>query len=173
VAIANDSTYGHDVTRKQRAEGSSYVQVRESILRSPIYPDPNTDQGHHTVRTSIKVGANVLDSIAEGQRLNLPLRAFTGARAVEPLLTVASSNVMVESVKLAEDASGDLIVRLFEACGDRAVASLTANFAFRSVALVNLLEVELADQAQLTSATGNELRLELRPFKIATLRFKR
>ncbi|MEY4366932.1 MAG: hypothetical protein RLZ28_347 [Actinomycetota bacterium] len=173
VTIANDSTYGHDMTRKQNAAGSSYVQVRESILRSPVYPDPNTDQGHHTVRTSIKVGANVVDSIAEGYRLNLPLRAYKGARAVEPLLTVASSNVMVESVKLAEDNSGDLIVRLYEALGDRTVASITPNFEFTSVAMVDLLENEVASQDARAVQDSGEIRLEMRPFKFATLRFRR
>lgn len=173
VTIANDSTYGHDITRQQRAEGGSYIQVRESILRSPVYPDPNTDQGHHTVRTSIKVGANVVDSIAEGYRLNLPLRAHKGARAVAPLLTVASSNVMVESVKLAEDASGDLIVRLYEAIGDRTVASLATNFDYKSVALINLLEGEVDSQGSLAVKGSGEIELELRPFKFATLRFRR
>jgi alpha-mannosidase len=171
VTIANDSTYGHDVTRKQLENGRSYVQIRESLLRSPVYPDPNTDQGQHTVRTSLKVGSNITESIAEGFRLNLPLRRHLGAKPVEPLLSVANSNMVVESVKLAEDQSGDLIVRLYEASGSRTAAVITPNFDFKTVTVTDLLENELPTSKSLLTTDSGTLQLELRPFKIVTLRF--
>jgi len=173
VTIANDSTYGHDVTRKQSPEGGAYTQVRESILRAPIYPDPTTDQGQHKLRTSIKVGSTVVDSIAEGFRLNLPLRRHVGANSVESLIVVANPNVVIEAVKLAEDDSGDLIVRLYEGTGDRTVADISANFKFDEVCLVDLLERKAENQSHISSSETGKMRLELRPFKIATLRFSR
>ena len=171
VTIANDSTYGHDVTRKQKAEGGSYTQVRESILRAPIYPDPNADQGHHVVRTSIKVGTNVVESISEGFRMNLPLRNHTGENPVKPLIVVANSNVVVEAVKLAEDGSGDVIVRLYEGTGDRTLAKISVNFEYENLVLVDLLERETQNQGILMNSQDGKIHLELRPFKIATLRF--
>ena len=173
VTIANDSTYGHDIIRKQSPEGGAYTQVRESILRAPIYPDPTTDQGQHKLRTSIKVGSTVVDSIAEGFRLNLPLRRHVGANSVEPLIVVANPNVVIEAVKLAEDDSGDLIVRLYEGTGDRTVADISANFEFDEVCLVDLLERKAENQSHISSSEAGKMRLELRPFKIATLRFSR
>jgi len=173
VTIANDSTYGHDVTRKQRLEGGSYTQVRESILRAPIYPDPTADKGQHKVRTSIKVGSNTVDSIAEGFRINLPLRSHTGANPVKPLIEVGSPNAVVEAVKLAEDGSGDLIVRLYEGIGSRTVTDISTNFEFSQVVVTDLLERTLENQEVLRSAEGGKIRLELRPFKIVTLRFVR
>jgi alpha-mannosidase len=174
VTVANDSTYGHDITRKQLESGRSYVQIRESILRSPVYPDPNTDQGNQTVKTSLKIGSGITDSIAEGYRLNLGLRSHRGAKPVEPLISVANSNVMVESVKLAEDGSSDLIVRLYEGTGSRVSVSISVNFDYSRVALVDLLENELeSPPADLQAHEAGALRLELRPFKIATLRFHR
>jgi len=171
VTIANDSTYGHDVTRKQLENGRSYVQVRESILRSPVYPDPNTDQGQHTVKTTLKIGASIVDSIAEGYRVNLPLRRHLGSQAVKPLLTVANSNVVVEAVKLAQDGSGDLLVRLYEATGSRTLASIRPDFDYKKVVVTDLLENELSSgQSALSSESGNVI-FELRPFKIVTLRF--
>ncbi|MEI7443173.1 MAG: glycoside hydrolase family 38 C-terminal domain-containing protein, partial [Actinomycetes bacterium] len=171
VTIANDSTYGHDVTRKQRAEGGSYTQVRESILRAPIYPDPNADQGQHVVRTSIKVGTNVVESISEGFRMNLPLRNHTGQNPVKPLIVVENANVVVEAVKLAEDGSGDVIVRLYEGTGDRTLAKISVNFEYENSVVVDLLEREAENQAILMNSQEGKIHLELRPFKIATLRF--
>jgi alpha-mannosidase len=173
VTIANDSTYGHDITRKQHENGRSYVQIRESLMRSPVYPDPNTDQGMQTVRTSLKVGASVSDSISEGFRMNLALRSHMGANSVEPLISISSGDVVIESVKLAEDESGDLIVRLYEGLGSRTSAAITANFEYQKASLVDLLEEPLASQADLALTANGGLQLELRPFKIATLRFKR
>ena len=40
VGLANDSTYGHDVTRHQRDGGGTYSRVRLSLLRAPLFPDP-------------------------------------------------------------------------------------------------------------------------------------
>jgi alpha-mannosidase len=173
VTIANDSTYGHDVTRKQRREGGSYTQIRESILRAPIYPDPTADQGQHIVRTSITVGSSIVESIAEGLRMNLPLRSHSGLHPVEPLLVVGDSNVVVEAIKLAEDGSGDVIVRMYEGTGDRANTEILAKFDYQKVVVVDLLERTLDVQDLLTPIDDCRLQVELRPFKIVTLRFIR
>ncbi|MFP3786328.1 glycoside hydrolase family 38 C-terminal domain-containing protein, partial [Burkholderia sp. SIMBA_024] len=45
VAIANESTYGHDVSRTTRADGGSTTTVRLSLLRAPVFPDPEADLG--------------------------------------------------------------------------------------------------------------------------------
>ena len=71
--MANDATYGHDVTRSSRS-GRVATIVRLSLLRAPFYPDPEADQGEHTMRCSLAVGASVADAVREGYRLNLPLR---------------------------------------------------------------------------------------------------
>ncbi len=66
VAVANDSTYGHDITRSTRPDGGTTTLVRESLLRGPTFPDPNADQGHHVFRTVLRVGASVLDAADSG-----------------------------------------------------------------------------------------------------------
>ena len=40
VGLANDATYGHDVTRHPRAGGGTFSRVRLSLLRAPLFPDP-------------------------------------------------------------------------------------------------------------------------------------
>jgi alpha-mannosidase len=105
--------------------------------------------------------------------MNLALRSHKGASAVEPLIAVEKPNVIVESVKLAEDETGDLIVRLYEGLGTRTTSAITANFEYDSVALVDLLESRIADQSNLANLGSNAVELQLRPFKLATLRFAR
>lgn len=170
VAVANDSTYGHDITRSPGAGGGTMTNVRLSLLRAPLYPDPEADQGEHTFRVSIRPDSSIADAVREGYRLNLPTRTTAGAGAVEPLISVSSDAIVAEAVKLAEDRTGDVIVRLYEAHGGRAHATLSTSFAFDDVIETDLLEREV-DAAAVRSASGQDVALTLRPFQLVTLRF--
>ena len=163
VGVANDATYGHDITRHERDGGGTYSLVRQTLLRAPLFPDPEADQGEHTLRSSIVVGG-VDAAIEAGYRLNLPLRPAPAATAVEPLVASSSAGVVVETVKLAEDGSGDVVVRLYEAHGSRASATLRVGFPYERVERTDLLERATGD------ATAT---LALRPFELVTLRFVR
>ncbi len=169
VAIANDATYGHDITRASRAGGGTTTNVRLSLLRAPLYPDPEADQGEHTFRVSIRPGSEIADAVREGYRLNLPPRNIMGAEPVVPIISVSADAVVVEAVKLAEDRSGDVIVRLYEAHGGRADSTLSTSFPFDSVTEVDLLEREV-DTSAVTSA-AEQVDLRLRAFQLVTLRF--
>ena len=173
VTVANDSTYGHDITRTTAAAGGTMTLVRQSLLRAPLFPDPGSDQGRHRMRTSIALGTDVLDAVREGYRLNLPLRLVDGARAVPPLVRVDSPSIVVESVKLAEDRSGDLIVRLYEARGARASATVTVDCDVSAIVETDLLERTRHEPASLVGVHGATAELRLRPFQLVTLRFAR
>jgi alpha-mannosidase len=86
VAIANNSTYGHDITRSTRPDAGTTTLVRQTLLRAPLFPDPTADQGTHVLRTSIRIANDVLDAVSEGYRVNLPLRVVDGAAPVAPLV---------------------------------------------------------------------------------------
>ncbi len=171
VAVANDATYGHDITRTSRSGGGTATTVRLSLLRAPLFPDPDADQGEHTFTVSVRPDATIADAIREGYRLNLPVRALAGAGPVAPLLDVSSDAVVVEAVKLAEDRSGDVIVRLYEAHGGRAAATLSAAFDFAAVAETDLLEREI-DATAVRAVEARAVDLELRAFQLVTLRFR-
>jgi len=171
VAVANGSTYGHDITRSTRDDGGTTTLVRESLLRAPRFPDPAADQGLHVLRTTLGVAAGVLDAAGNGYRLNLPTRTVRGAAAegVAPLVTVSSSSVFVEAVKLAEDRSGDVIVRLYEAEGGRAQTSVEIGAPVAEAHTTDLLERDLGVAA---FGAGEAIALNLRPFEVVTLRVK-
>ncbi|MFE1953437.1 alpha-mannosidase [Streptomyces sp. NPDC059524] len=166
VALLNDSTYGHDVTRTPHERGLG-TTVRLTLLRAPHSPDPETDLGTHRFTYALLPGAGTGDAVAEGLALNLPLRVAP-APALAPLVSVDDPAVTIESVKLAEDRSGDVVVRLYESRGGRASATLTASFPVAGADETDLLERPLRPAA--TSDRG--LTLDLRPFQILTLRLR-
>ncbi|MYZ18396.1 glycosyl hydrolase-related protein, partial [Streptomyces sp. SID337] len=146
--------------------------VRVSLLRAPRFPDPETDQGVHRFRHALVPGAAIGDAVREGYRVNLPERTVTGGGEVAPLVTVDDDAVVVTAVKLADDGSGDVVVRFHEAHGGRAKATLTTGFTAGSVAVTDLLERPL-DGVRAPELAGDAVSLTLRPFELVTLRFTR
>ncbi|HWK91418.1 MAG TPA: glycoside hydrolase family 38 C-terminal domain-containing protein [Luteimicrobium sp.] len=173
VAVANSATYGHDVQRTVTDDGATVTTVRESLLRAPLFPDPDADQGEHRFVTVLHVGADLGDAVRDGYAANLPARVVAGAGPVEPLVTVddPAGAVLVESVKLAEDRSGDVVVRLYESLGGHARATVRPGFETSGATRTDLLERPL-EQAG-TAAIDLAEPLALRPFEIVTLRFAR
>jgi alpha-mannosidase len=165
VTVANDRVYGRDVTRTARPGGGTTTTVRETLLRAPTFPDPGADQGQHVFRHSVRPG-DLAGGIAEGYRLNRPLRRVSAA-VVEPLVRVEAPGVLVETVKLAADGSGDVIVRLYESCGGQACGRLHALFPVASAWRADLLEESLG------SVAADPFELELRAFEIVTVRISR
>ena len=82
----------------------------------------------------------------------------------------------IESIKAAEDGSGDLIVRLYESRGARGSSTITFDRPVGRVDITNLLEepLQLGDEAldavSVTPIDSVSVRVELRPFRILTLR---
>lgn len=179
VAVSNGSSYGHDVTRAIREDGGTTTTVRTSLLRSARFPDPEADRGEHVLELSIRPGADIADAVEEGYRTNLKPRLMRGGNPVEPLVSVSNPGIVVEAVKLAEDGSGDVVVRLYESLGQRSTGTVTANFPARTVVATDLLErtVQATGVASRSAAAGGAdpgtavAGLVLRPFQLVTLRF--
>ncbi|WP_258563266.1 glycoside hydrolase family 38 C-terminal domain-containing protein, partial [Streptomyces phytophilus] len=166
AALLNDSTYGHDVGRGTRDDGGTTTTVRLSLLRAPHSPDPQADRGRHTFTYALVAGAGIEEAIAGGYALNLPPRPADAEAA--PLVAVDHPDVVVESVKLADDRGGDVVVRLYEACGGAVSATVTAGFPVAGISDCDLLERPLGE---LTEA-GAAAVVRMRPFQIRTLRLR-
>lgn len=169
VAIANDSTYGYDVSRDTRPGGGTTTTVRFSLLRAPLFPDPESDQGEHLIRFCIAPGASIGDAVALGYDLATPLRAVRAAAPIAPLVTSSEPAVVVDTVKLAEDGSGDLVVRLYESCGGQARTVLTLDGTANAIESTDLLE-RVLDGAP--AGSGNSIELPFRAFQLRTIRFR-
>ncbi|HZX53349.1 MAG TPA: glycoside hydrolase family 38 C-terminal domain-containing protein, partial [Ilumatobacteraceae bacterium] len=160
VAVLNDGRFGHSV------QGSG---VSVSLLRAAKYPDPEADHGPHAVTISVLPhGGGLYDVLHEAEALNMPLRVVTGRASgpKPPVVTIDHRGVQITSVKHADDESGDLIVRLYEACGDRVVATVRTPSPIGSALRCNLLE---EPQGGIECSDGI-VSLTLLPFEIVTLR---
>jgi alpha-mannosidase len=170
VAIANDVVYGHDIRGGQAPDGRPMTTARLSLLRAPRYPDPGADRGRHAFTVSLRPGG-IPDAIADGYAQHLPPRVTRGV-PTQPLVEVTDPAVVVESVKLAEDRSGDLVVRLYEAHGNRSRATVRTAFGWSEAAATDLLERPVASDAVRRVGAGADVDLVLRPFELLTLRFR-
>ena len=188
LAVVNESTYGHAVRRSVGDDGEPVTTARLTLLRSPSYPDPDTDRGEHVLRFGIVPGADLVAAQQHGYAAHLPLAgslAFQRGRDGEPapgaeaapLVEVDGKGATVEAVKLAEDRSGDVVVRLYESLGGRRSARLRTSFPVASVVETDLLEgvgsPALEGRRALVGWDGEAATLELRPFQVVTLRLVR
>jgi alpha-mannosidase len=176
VAVANDTAYGVAVRPDPRAG----IDVGISLLRGTEFPDPASDRGHHEFRFAIRAGATIGDAVRLGRTLDAALARVRGGGAVEPLLTLESESLVRESVALARDGSGDVIVRLSESRGGRGRGILSTSFPWTDATLVDLHERPLAsDSAALDgvriAADPDHRRVTIddRAFGIVTLRLRR
>lgn len=158
VAVLNDGRFGHSLF-----DGG----IRVSLLRGARFPDPEADQGRHRVTLAVLPhGPGLHEVLREAEALNVPLRLATGGAAPAPIVTVDHPGVQITAVKRADDGSGDLIVRLHEACGDRSDVAVHVAGGVRSAQWCNALEEPLSS----IDVTDTFLSVPLRPFQLATLR---
>jgi len=166
VSLLNDCKYGHDIQENV---------MRISLLRSPTSPDPQADQGEHQFVYSLfpHKGPVNSETIRQGYLLNNPVQTFsresthtdsTNSEAV-CLLRVDQQNIVIETVKQAEDGNG-WIVRLYESCRQRGKARLKFAFPIQKAWRTNILE---QDQQELI-CNGDTVEIEYRPFQVITLR---
>ncbi|KAA3663524.1 MAG: alpha-mannosidase [Chloroflexi bacterium] len=164
VSLLNDCKYGHDIQDNV---------MRLTLLRSPSHPDPNADQGEHRFTYSLlpHVGDWRAETAVSAYALNNPLilRRVTGGDGTlsASLLSVNVNNVIIETVKQAEDGNG-LIVRLYENERSRGPVTVTTSFPIRAAYRCNLLE---ENQAVL-DVSEKSVRLPIKPYQIATLRLE-
>jgi alpha-mannosidase len=164
VALLNDCKHGYDI------HGSV---MRLSLLRGPTHPDPTADLGgHHFTYALMPHPGNFRAAgvIEAAEDLNAPLLPADGGLAAgssRSLVEVDTRQLIVEAIKRAED-SDATIVRLYEAwgrpCRARVRTTLPASRAF----LCDLLERNREEVA----VKEGEIELDVRPFKVLTLKLE-
>jgi alpha-mannosidase len=166
-SLLNDSKYGYD------AKGNV---LRLSLLRSPEWPDPHADEGHHEFTYSLyphAAGWREAGTVRRGYELNYPLLPLAVANhqgALPPehsFLEVTEDNVVVTAVKKAEDDSA-LVIRFYESAGKKGDVHLLL-----PQAAVGLEETDLMERTvrQLPLASnGRSVTVPTGPYEIKTLK---
>lgn len=155
VSLLNDGRYGHDI-----ADG----HLGLTLLRSPTWPDPQADQGEHTLIYSLyphRGDWRTGGTVAAGYALNRPLLAHRipadagrdGERiapdaAASPsaiMFTTDADGVVVEAIKRSQDGQHS-IVRLYEAHGNHTQAVISSALPFSDIVECDLLERPLTPE---------------------------
>jgi alpha-mannosidase len=147
-----------------------------SVVRAPRSPDPRADRGRHRRRFALIPAATVADAVAAGYAMNLPLRITSGRGGVlqRPLMDMDGPAAVIEAVKLADDRSGDIVVRLYESLGGRTRSVLRTSFPVAEVGIVDLLERRTGETLAVdATGDGAAIPIILRPFQVLSLRLRR
>ena len=152
VALMNDCKYGH------------YVKggvIDLNLLRSPDFPGEDADIAIHSFRYALYPHTgNLADSdvIHKSYEFNYPLNF---GKKVNQLVTVSNTDVIIESVKKAED-SNAIILRIYESKGKAAKTALIFSRDVKSAYIVDMTEN--------SQKPVNLNSIELKSFEIVTVK---
>jgi alpha-mannosidase len=164
-SLLNDCKYGYD------AKGNV---LRLSLLRSPEWPDPHADEGHHEFTYSLYPhGGGWKDAltIRRGYELNyklisLPFGKHQGTLAAKhSFLQAQPDNVIVTAVKKAEDDNA-LVFRFYEWAGKDGEVKLQLPPGAQSASETDLMERPIANLPVENAA----VTLRTKPYEIKTIK---
>ena len=168
VSLLNDCKYGHDIRDNV---------MRITLLRSPAMPDPMADFGEHEFKYSLypHVGAWNEETQREAYLLNDPIVVYrskvegqrSNVTCLPSLVSCDSPNVIIETIKRAEDGDG-IIVRLYESHRKRGQVQVKMGCAVDSAWVTNLLE----ENESALDVENDSILLNLKPYQIVTLRVR-
>ncbi|MBT1160863.1 alpha-mannosidase [Bifidobacterium sp. SO1] len=181
IGVANGSTYGSDVSSLRDHDGAiAGTMVRLSLVAAPTAPDPRTDIGRHEFDWTVLPCADIAPLVAAAGEINAPVLENMPAIGSPVTIEAAEGTPVIDWIKLADDASGDVIVRLYEAAGAKAEATLHASGPLSGwqVRETNTLEQDESYADEPAGLVGGKqqaegAKLALKPFQLTTLRLSR
>ena len=162
AALLNDCKYG---------VSANDGVVSLSLLRSPAYPDASADRGRHRFIYVFRVWDGPLETsgVTEAaEALNDPLITVPGSSVPLRLMDFSDPCVTVESVKLSEDGTGDLIVRMFESMGGTRTSVIHPFLPFSAVCICSIDELP----GEILPVKDSTFTVSFKPFEIITLRLR-
>lgn len=166
-SLINESKYGYD------AKGNV---LRISLLRSPAWPDPDADRGHHHFSYALYPHAGDWKqalTVRQGYDFNYKLQAMQVQAhdgkwpPRQSLVTIEPENVVLTAVKKAED-SDALILRFYEWAGKSGEARISVPAGAASATVTNLMESPEGSPLPVT-ASGH-FTVPIHPYEIQSVR---
>ena len=165
VSLLNDCKYGHSIK-------DSVIGL--TLIKSGIEPNPTTDQEIHTFTYSLYPHTESWTAdgtVKEAFFVNQPAFAVKGGNENEcySLASVNAANVILETVKQAEDKDG-YVVRVYECENSLTPVTLKWNRSFTSAVECNLIE-ETEENSDVT-VNGDEINFTIKPYEVKSIRIK-
>lgn len=163
AAVLNDCKYGISVNGNR---------LELTLLRAGAAPHMRSDNHTHHFTygfTAWEGSFAQCDVVRQGYELNVPPTLQEGALDCS-FLRIDKANIFADTIKLAEDGSGDLIIRLYEAKKAAVTAKLHLDLADFTVHQCDMLENPTSEPLTVENGSVN---LSFRAFEIKTLRIRR
>ncbi len=166
LSLLNNSKYGYD------AAGNV---LRLTLLRSPTWPDPEADRGHHHFHYALYPHAGTWKdamTVRHGWEYNYPLTAavttaHSGSLPAEhSFASVTPENVVLTAVKKAEDTNG-LIFRVYEWAGKDATVAFHVPPGAKGASVTNMMETPEGSPLEVS---GDVVKAPIKPYEILTIR---
>ena len=170
LSVLNQTKYGYD------AEGNT---LRLTLLRSPKWPDPDADMGHHHFHYALYPHAGTWKdalTVRHGYEYNYPLTAVVTTAhagslpAEHSFASVGPENVVLTAVKKAEDdrnGVGGLIFRVYEWAGKETTAEFHVPPGATGATVTNLMETP---EGAPLAVVGDVVKAPIHPYEILTIR---
>lgn len=157
-AVLNDCKYGVGVEENS---------IELSLLRAAASPEMASDQGEHHFRYGFTAWNTCFADapvVQQAAAFNDPILAEEGRLQGFSAFSTDRANVIIDTVKPADDRSGDLVIRLYESKKADTFFRLHSDLPLKALTPCNLLE----------EATGASVEpdtvLHVRPFEVCTYR---
>ena len=163
AAVLNDCKYGISMN------GNA---LELTLLRAAACPEMRADNGQHSFTYAFTAWEGTLadsDVVRQGYELNVKPVVSKGAVDRFSAVTVDKANVILDTMKPAEDGSGDIVLRLYEAKKAAAKAEVSLQFGAAKAYLCDMLENVIEE----VPVTDGKIVLPFRAFEIKTVRVKR
>lgn len=157
-ALLNDCKYGIS------ADGGKMCLTLLTASQTPMI---DADKGVHKFTYSVCIDS-LEQIIKEAYSLNHPVIVKKGYSQNRQFFNVSDGGIVIETVKFAEDGSGDIIVRMYDATNSAKNFTLECGFSVKEAYVTNMLENNIAS-AQIHS---NAIQLSAKAFEIITVRIK-
>ena len=165
VSLMNDCKYGHSALDRNMSitlfkagtEPFEKADLERHVFTYALYPHMGTWKEADTVQESFDL--NVAAHVVKGGK----------AGDVFSFLSVDQKNVVLETVKAAEDGNG-IIVRLYEVANKRTKVTLQANAQIATMKETNLIEEDAEFGKTGLKVEGDKASFTILPYEIKTFR---
>jgi alpha-mannosidase len=166
LSLLNQDKYGYDAAANV---------LRLTLLRSPKWPDPDADMGHHHFHYALYPHAGTWKdalTVRHGWEYNYPLQAVVTTAhpgslpAEHSFASVTPENVVLTAVKKAEDANG-LIFRVYEWAGKESTVEFHVPPGATGATVTNLME---QPEGNPLTVADDVVKAPIHPYEILTIR---
>ena len=164
AAVMNDCKYGISVNENS---------MELTLLRSGACPDLRTDNRVHNFTyafTAWEGDFTSSDVVKQAYEVGIKPSVVQGGALDASYLCMDNDNIIIDTVKMAEDGSGDVIVRLYES--KKAAVTTKLHSAFTEGFKAYYCDMLENVQEEL-SVEGDAVELTFRAFEIKTIRLSK